>query len=334
MTLIILTILFTLLFAVSVFIEPRRFRNGIYLTFMIIFGGLWLLYSTDSAGGIGTIITVIIVLLVPVTMVIISILLIINGFVVSKKEGFSKTAMLSPLIGLTILLYLTLVTVCLCFPYVPTWLVIGMFFAVLELCYVGFTLVAFFIYSLFYCALPKRIRCDYIIVNGAGLLDGNRVSPLLAGRLNKAIKIYNKSKSKSKLLVSGGQGGDETESEAAAMKKYLITMGIPKGDIIVENKSTTTYENLKFSKEILDNINKGNKYTCIFVTSNYHVFRTSMFAKKLKLKAQGVGCKTAAYYWPSAFLREYVATFVHYKWGFFIWSVLMLSFIILSYLPI
>lgn len=96
------------------------------------------------------------------------------------------------------------------------------------------------------------------------------------------------------------------------MKNYLLEIGIKEDNIIMEDQSKTTYENLKNVKEMLDVNGKKNRY--IFVTNNYHVFRTSLFARKLKMKAQGVGCKTAGYYWPSAFIREYIAVMVKYKW--------------------
>ncbi|MBQ2401449.1 MAG: YdcF family protein, partial [Lachnospiraceae bacterium] len=158
----------------------------------------------------------------------------------------------------------------------------------------------------------KRIRCDYIIVHGCGLKNGESVTPLLKGRVDKAVQIYRKSKELAKIVVSGGQGPDEKISEAQAMKNYLLEIGIAEDDIILEEQSKTTYENLKNVRDLLDVGGKKNRY--IFVTNNYHVFRTSLFARKLKMKAQGVGCKTAGYYWPSAFIREYIAIMVHYKW--------------------
>lgn len=179
-------------------------------------------------------------------------------------------------------------------------------------CYASITFVALLLYSLLYTYIPKRIQCDYIIVHGCGLKNGETVSPLLKGRVDKAVQIYRKSNDKAKIVVSGGQGRDEKISEAQAMKNYLLEIGIKEDNIIMEDQSKTTYENLKNVKEMLDVNGKKNRY--IFVTNNYHVFRTSLFARKLKMKAQGVGCKTAGYYWPSAFIREYIAVMVKYKW--------------------
>jgi uncharacterized SAM-binding protein YcdF (DUF218 family) len=98
------------------------------------------------------------------------------------------------------------------------------------------------------------------------------------------------------------------------MKNYLVETGFPEEDIILEEQSKTTFENLKNVRDMLD-VN-GVKHRYIFVTNNYHVFRTSLYAKKLKIKAGGVGCGTAAYYWPSAFIREYIAIMFRHKWIF------------------
>lgn len=91
------------------------------------------------------------------------------------------------------------------------------------------------------------------------------------------------------------------------LANYLFSKGIARNQVILEKKSTNTYENLKFSKEILDEIENHGYYKCIFVTNNYHVLRTAFYARKLNLHAKGVGCHTAGYYLPSAFIREYLA---------------------------
>lgn len=330
---LIIAAFFAVLFSVSVIIEKRQFRNGVFLLMIII---NLLLAGLDSSGEIGSVaiddIAAAIIMLVFTAFLILSILLIINGFIVARKEGFSKTALVSPAVGLAIIVFFGAACAFVIHTNEPVLISVMFLFIVMELFYVGFTLLSFFLYSLFYMLLPKKVRCDYIIVNGAGLLDGDRISPLLAGRLDKALEVYEKSGRKAKFLVSGGKGNDETVSEAEAMKNYLLQQGISKDDILTEDKSKTTYENLKFSKRIIDELNPGKRCRCLFVTSNYHVFRTSMFAKKLHLKAEGVGCKTAHYYWPSAFLREYIAVFVKYKWFFVAWTVLTAALLCIAYI--
>ena len=86
---------------------------------------------------------------------------------------------------------------------------------------------------------------------------------------------------------------------------------VPEQDIILEDQSKTTMENMRYSKKIMDERMKS--YFCIFVTNDYHVFRAATYARRIGLKAEGVGCRTAFYYWPNAFIREYIALMIQYK---------------------
>ena len=82
---------------------------------------------------------------------------------------------------------------------------------------------------------------------------------------------------------------------------------------------------------MLDSDNKKSRY--FFVTNDYHVFRTGLFAKKLKMNAVGIGSKTAAYYWPSAFIREYVAVMMKFKWITVVVFLIWLAGAISSLMP-
>ena len=169
-----------------------------------------------------------------------------------------------------------------------------------------------------------------MIIHGAGLINGEKVSKLLQERLDKAILVYSKDPSPTKLIPSGGKGSDESVSEAEAMKRYLLEQGIPESDIIMEDKSTTTLENLKFSKDIIDS-REGRKYTAL-VTSNYHVYRALRYCRRVGLKCKGIGSHVAMYYWPSALIREYIAVHSEKKhailfalgWIFWMWFTVML----------
>src|SRR5699024_8835907 len=90
---------------------------------------------------------------------------------------------------------------------------------------------------------------DVIIVLGCGI-RGDMVSDQLARRLDAAIR-YHTQNPDAMILVSGGQGPQESVTEALAMETYLIAGGIPSDKIIKEESSTSTYSNLLFSKEIL-----------------------------------------------------------------------------------
>jgi uncharacterized SAM-binding protein YcdF (DUF218 family) len=118
------------------------------------------------------------------------------------------------------------------------------------------------------------------------------------------------------MIVSGGQGDDERTSEAAAMAAYLTAHGFPADRLTCEDQSSTTEENLAFSKAIMDAArpagSEGKGPRCVIVTSNYHVFRTAIIARKAGIRGQVTGSRTAGYYWPSAMLREFAAVFLRY----------------------
>ena len=87
------------------------------------------------------------------------------------------------------------------------------------------------------------------------------------------------------------------------MKEYAVSQGIPESEILVEANSTTTYENMKFSKEIMDSL-RPEGYHAIFASNNYHIFRAGMYADQANVKADGIGSHTAFYYLPNAFYEN------------------------------
>lgn len=166
-------------------------------------------------------------------------------------------------------------------------------------------------YGLNQWSRPKRNQ-DFIIVLGSGLIN-DRVPPLLASRIDKAIEFYHQQKKVTvppKIIFSGGQGQDEGLPEAEAMQNYAVEKGIPVEDTIQEDKSVSTYENMRFSKRIMDNLSGEGTYQSIFATNNFHLFRAGIYARKAGLASRGIGSKTAFYYWPNAMVREYIAVVV------------------------
>lgn len=107
-------------------------------------------------------------------------------------------------------------------------------------------------------------------------------------------------------IPSGGQGTNEVISEAEAMKRYLIEQGVNNQQIIIENNSKNTYENIKYSYKLIKEQNKNSKIA--FSTTNYHVFRARNIAFNQKIKLEGIGSKTKKYFWINAFIREFIAT--------------------------
>ena len=149
---------------------------------------------------------------------------------------------------------------------------------------------------------------DFMIILGCGLRKDGTLTPLLRGRADRAVSFYRKQKEQTGkelvFITSGGQGNDETVSESSAMKNYLITVGIPEERIIEENKSTNTFENMKFSQEIIHKINPDGNVA--FSTTNYHVFRSGIWSRRIKMKSVGIGAETKWYFWPNASVREFI----------------------------
>lgn len=272
-------------------------------------------------------------LLIPIIIVFSGIFLIFNGFILLKKEGFSKANLLSPIMGIVILLFFVFMWIRAGFVTTDYnhWINIPVVFIIYTYIIFGFAFVGFMMYSCVYLWLPKKQHYDFIIIHGAGLLDGERVTPLLKRRIDKAVQAFQQSKNPHiRLIASGGQGSDEKISEAQAMYNYLVEhTDVPKEAIILEEKSTTTYENLLFSKEIGEQLIENPRF--LFVTNDYHVFRTSTYARQIGMQGDGLGCSTASYYIPSAFIREYVAMCVKMKKLFIGFELLYVLLVILSY---
>ena len=174
----------------------------------------------------------------------------------------------------------------------------------------------------FYCLTLATLYCnimaakhkpnfdkDYVIILGSKIRRDGTLTPILQARVDKAIEFAKEQKEKSNKRIvfvpSGGKGEDEIISEAEAMKNYLIEKDISPEDIIVEDKSKNTYQNLKFSKQKIDEDNKDGKI--IFSTTNYHVFRSGVIANNEGIDCEGMGSKTKWYFYTNALIREFIA---------------------------
>ena len=153
---------------------------------------------------------------------------------------------------------------------------------------------------------PQITPVDYIIVLGCGLINGDQITPLLKGRVDKGIALYNKDPENSMLVFSGGKGKDETVSEAYAMKMYALSKGIREDHILLEERSTTTRENMQFSRELIEKQGK-KKPKMAFSTNRFHQFRAGVYAYQSGMNIRGVGSTTKLYFALTASIREYVA---------------------------
>ncbi|MEY8445147.1 YdcF family protein [Enterococcus ratti] len=307
------------IFAFSYFNEKRKLLNGVLFNlFLISFGGylIKLLIETQNVfiGGLIALLAFPALLILLFGIYILIVFLFWNGLIVLKRESLSLANLLTLLLAIFLTLYIIFQIFFI--QYLPQWFNILFSAVPLILGYLFIVFYNFMTVSFLYQFNRPRYNQNYIIVLGAGLLNGEKVSPLLAKRINKAIAFY-WAQSKATLnppilLMSGGQGADEKIPEAIAMKQYALAKGIPERDILVETNSKTTLENMRFSKEIMDQQTDGS-YRAIFTSNNYHIFRAGLYARQAKLKADGIGGKTALYYLPNAFLREYIAILVLHK---------------------
>lgn len=156
------------------------------------------------------------------------------------------------------------------------------------------------IYSQLWSEVPEDKPVDVLIVLGAGL-RGENVSTTLASRLDAAAD-YVENNSETKIIVSGGQGADELISEALAMKRYLLDKGVSEEMILMENQSTSTEENLKFSKLLLPGSGRIG-----VVTSNYHMFRAKFIAEKHFEAVEGISAKSPLLSLGNYMIRESIA---------------------------
>jgi uncharacterized SAM-binding protein YcdF (DUF218 family) len=293
--------------------DRRRFGNAVLLGLTVLFtSGAWLVTLHEEHPAVGRGLGIGLLVLAALGIVTLSWFLISNGVTMVRKEGTRPANLLSLLAGIALLALLALMAVTLVLRNRTLVLVTGT--AVALTGYVAFLFACFVVYAFAYGRLRYRRRADYVVVLGAGLVGGSTVSPLLAGRLDRARAVHRSLSRRGRqpiLLASGGQGPDEDLPESRAMADYLIARGFPAELIVCEDRSTTTEENLEFSKAIMEKADPG--YRCVIVTNNYHVFRTAVTSRRTGVRGRVVGAPTAAYFWPSAMIREFVAIFLAYR---------------------
>ena len=150
----------------------------------------------------------------------------------------------------------------------------------------------------------------YIVVLGAQVRDSGP-SASLQERIDGAYD-YLTAHPDTVALVSGGRGSDEPISEAQCMYDCLIRMGISPERVIKEEQATSTWGNLTFSLDIIEAKTGSRPNTLGVVSSEYHLFRTGLQARELKLDIIGIPAKTGSFdRWLHYFVRE-IAGVWHY----------------------
>lgn len=313
-----------LLFFLLVYLQDRRrLINGFLFFILLMISGLSLVMLAGETGNPFLFFLLVIIAMAAILLLFTGVFIILaisfySAVNLLRKEGRSKANLLSLLVGIGILLWLVLGMVSFKNVEIDDVLSVIMLVVNTILLYLLLVFSNFILSSFIYGIYRPLLRQDYIIVLGSGLMGGNRVTPLLAGRIDRALKVYRRQADKKKkppmLIMSGGKGGDEQIAEGEAMKRYALEQGIPEDRILVEDQSENTYENMLFSRQLIENREADMKHLHIlFSTSNYHVFRAGIYARKAELKAQGIGAKTKFYFWYNALLREYVAILAMHK---------------------
>ena len=157
---------------------------------------------------------------------------------------------------------------------------------------VGATTAIGAIYTLVSAALrsggyPKATgRYDTALVLGAKVKRGGEPTKALQYRLDAAA-VYAKQHPHVQLVVSGGQGFDEDATEASVMKRYLMAQGIAEARITEEVRSTSTYENILFTRQLLPDL----KHVTI-VSNDYHLERAKVLARWQGLNVDTLAAKT------------------------------------------
>lgn len=163
----------------------------------------------------------------------------------------------------------------------------------------GFVVFLVGCYHSWHQKLPNHVQV--IFVFGAGL-HGCKLSHSLKARLDKAYECA-LNHPDAMIIVSGGQGKDEWVSEAKAMKDYLVQVGIDEKRIIMEDQSTTTYENLSNSLKLFD----FRFLPTILVTNSFHLLRCVKMARKMGILAYGIGAPVSPLVAVVFYTREYLA---------------------------
>lgn len=158
-------------------------------------------------------------------------------------------------------------------------------------------------------------KCDIGIVFGG--------ISMIPNRIEQAINLYKNSQI-NKILVSGGIGFlnvDRNNPEAIQMQEYLLSKGISKNDILVEDKSRNTHENIKFSFKLLEETYNLNNLKLALITSDFHIRRCIALAQANYIEKKLHGCG----------VKDGVTDLEHWKLSMYGKKLILTEALLLSY---
>ena len=177
--------------------------------------------------------------------------------------------------------------------------------------FVGWTaLIAFVAYKEYTVPEPSG-DTQAIIVLGAQVREDGTLSLQLQCRMEEALRQYQKHPQI--IVVCGAQGSNEPAPEAHVMRDWLVEHGVPSSDILMDDASFNTRQNIANAKKILPEDAKR----VLIVTSQYHLPRAMALAEDMEFDAEGVGSPIKLIYWPKNHYREALAwvKYLLQKWG-------------------
>lgn len=131
---------------------------------------------------------------------------------------------------------------------------------------------------------------DVAIVLGARVW-GDKPSPVFRERINQGIDLHQRGIVK-RILFTGGLGTSERLAEAEAACQYALSKGVPPGAILLETESRTTFENMVYSRRVMD---ENNLETALIVSDPIHMRRAMLMAHRLGLNAHPHPTQTTRY---------------------------------------
>lgn len=317
------SVFITAAFAAALLLTIKQMKRGLFsdmsplmvtIALLLLFAAMMQVYALTGKTIVGMLsifgnLTIMISLASLPVMLCLTLALCASNVLLIKKEGFALRNMLASMIGVSFCIRI----------FVSAFL--GGFSGSAEevrlrsTAYVSLSaMLSWSIMRLWgiiacaYAAVKRKVHGerDYVLILGCKIAKNGGLTALLRGRADAALDFRNRQLERTGkapvLIACGGQGRDEVRSEAAAIKEYLLSKGVPEDGIILEDKSTSTIENMKNAQKLM---RPGT--SAAYATTNYHVFRSGVWAAEIGMLADGIGSKTRLYYWPNAFAREYLA---------------------------
>lgn len=237
-----------------------------------------------------------------IILTIISLILLIIAFIqgkVLKVSFYENVFSLSPKgiqtisVGIFAVLYL-FICVSLCvisFSALMKYYVFRSIWGTILLILSGYVIV--FLFSYYYkddykLLIDNKKTVEAGTVLGAAVWGGNRPSPVLRERINKGYELYSYGIVKYIILTGGGSPGEMTEAEVS--KNELLKKGVKEKDIVIENKSNSTLEQISYLSTNL--YKKNNWKEVVIISDNFHLLRTKQICKFFGVNAYTVASDT------------------------------------------